>query len=314
MIVTTSMEDRTGHLALPRHDSSDTPAATRTGEGASEWKPYDRAFHQVHDLTNDKESANVVPRRSNRGTTRRRRHEPTLDGVRSVRERSPADNTDRATIEGLPMTTPTTPTRTATASPSQARATRKWSKSGCRVAVYITIPDPTRFALRPASTGKIYRLLDGRDPRISTVGSAMLVTFFADEPSPIAAAEDVHTLVDQVTDELGQTSDTAYEIQIAVAEDASAPTSMATRAPIASETLVGLAEAAEILGVSRQRIHQLANAGRLPEPCQRVSATPLWWREDIETFGHRRRRRPGRPPRNAEVVQLRASEDQVALV
>ncbi len=63
--------------------------------------------------------------------------------------------------------------------------------------------------------------------------------------------------------------------------------------------LVGASEAASILGVSRQRVHQLLrdNPG-FPEPLYRLGGTgPLWVREGIESFERHWRRRPGRPPK-----------------
>jgi hypothetical protein len=63
--------------------------------------------------------------------------------------------------------------------------------------------------------------------------------------------------------------------------------------------LVGASEAASILHVSRQRVHQLLrdNPG-FPEPLYRLGGTgPLWIRQGIESFGRHWSRRPGRPPK-----------------
>jgi hypothetical protein len=63
--------------------------------------------------------------------------------------------------------------------------------------------------------------------------------------------------------------------------------------------LVGATEAATILGVSRQRVHQLLreNPG-FPEPLYHLRSTgPLWVRQGIESFARHWERRPGRPPK-----------------
>lgn len=62
--------------------------------------------------------------------------------------------------------------------------------------------------------------------------------------------------------------------------------------------IVGAAEAASILNVSRQRVHQLLRENpRFPEPLYRLRGTgPLWVRSGIEAFSRRWERRPGRPP------------------
>jgi hypothetical protein len=65
--------------------------------------------------------------------------------------------------------------------------------------------------------------------------------------------------------------------------------------------LVGAIEAAAILGVSRQRVHQLLreNPG-FPEPLYHLRSTgPLWVRQGIESFAQRWSRRPGRPRKTA---------------
>lgn len=60
--------------------------------------------------------------------------------------------------------------------------------------------------------------------------------------------------------------------------------------------LWGAHEAAQHLGVSRQRIHQLSIGNRaFPEPVVRIALGPLWTRASIEAFDAAWSRRPGRP-------------------
>lgn len=66
--------------------------------------------------------------------------------------------------------------------------------------------------------------------------------------------------------------------------------------------LVSAPEVAEILHVSRQRVHQLLSEHkRFPEPLYRLGSGPLWLRAAIEAFDERWTRKPGRPKR--ETVQ-----------
>lgn len=60
--------------------------------------------------------------------------------------------------------------------------------------------------------------------------------------------------------------------------------------------LVGVAETADILGVSRQRVSALAagNAA-FPRPVMRLAAGPVWLRPAIEQFERQWGRRAGRP-------------------
>jgi predicted DNA-binding transcriptional regulator AlpA len=59
--------------------------------------------------------------------------------------------------------------------------------------------------------------------------------------------------------------------------------------------LVGTTEVAEMLGVSRQRIHELRKADRFPLPMIELAAGPIWLRSAVTAYEERWNRRPGRP-------------------
>jgi hypothetical protein len=61
--------------------------------------------------------------------------------------------------------------------------------------------------------------------------------------------------------------------------------------------VLGTTEVTELLGVSRQRLHELRNASRsrFPEPAYNLAATPLWIRSTVESFLAGWERKPGRP-------------------
>lgn len=50
------------------------------------------------------------------------------------------------------------------------------------------------------------------------------------------------------------------------------------------EHLMGIAEIAELLGVSRTRIHQIRGEGDLPQPYDTLAMGPVWLRQDIEAW------------------------------
>jgi prophage regulatory protein len=52
--------------------------------------------------------------------------------------------------------------------------------------------------------------------------------------------------------------------------------------------LAGIREAAEILGVSRQRVNQLERLKGFPKPLDRIAAGPVWRRADVEKWAKRR--------------------------
>ncbi|MFC4530472.1 hypothetical protein [Sphaerisporangium dianthi] len=79
--------------------------------------------------------------------------------------------------------------------------------------------------------------------------------------------------------------------------------------------LVGAVEAGEILGVSRPRVHQLAERPDFPAPLYVLAAGKLWARADIVAFGAQWDRRPGRPRKppgeGGSILELPAGEEPV---
>jgi hypothetical protein len=66
------------------------------------------------------------------------------------------------------------------------------------------------------------------------------------------------------------------------------------------QDLVGATEAAQLLGVSRQRVGQLAERPDFPAPIARVSAGPIWTRASVHAFLARWTRKiTGRPRKTA---------------
>jgi predicted DNA-binding transcriptional regulator AlpA len=61
--------------------------------------------------------------------------------------------------------------------------------------------------------------------------------------------------------------------------------------------LVGTAEIAELLGVSRQRVHQLTSRDDFPAPVAVLASATIWEREAVEEWA----RRTGRQRADGEV-------------
>lgn len=59
--------------------------------------------------------------------------------------------------------------------------------------------------------------------------------------------------------------------------------------------LLGAAEVGDLLGVSRQRVHQLTQHSEFPAPLVRVRMGPLWDEQAIKKFDREWVRKPGRP-------------------
>jgi len=70
----------------------------------------------------------------------------------------------------------------------------------------------------------------------------------------------------------------------------------------------GISEVAKILGVTRQRAHQLAQTAGFPQPLAMLAAGPIWNRHAIDRFSEDWNRRPGRP-KKASVMAGRLLSD-----
>jgi hypothetical protein len=57
--------------------------------------------------------------------------------------------------------------------------------------------------------------------------------------------------------------------------------------------LVGVSEAAEILGWDRRRVSTYVGRGAFPPPLAELASGRVWRRDDVEAFARDRRRRPG---------------------
>lgn len=74
--------------------------------------------------------------------------------------------------------------------------------------------------------------------------------------------------------------------------------------------LVGVAEAAEILEVSKQRVSQLVQSAkpRFPAPMFELAATPVWTKWQIERFKELWDRTPGRPRKPSDTLEAVVEE------
>jgi hypothetical protein len=70
--------------------------------------------------------------------------------------------------------------------------------------------------------------------------------------------------------------------------------------------LVGVSEAARMLGVSKQRLAQLASRPEFPEPMVTLASGPVWLTSGIRGFERRWPRKPGRPAKRQPTGERRA--------
>jgi hypothetical protein len=145
------------------------------------------------------------------------------------------------------------------------------------------LDEPTLVALGVAAEERDATVAN----RAEGPGYTVIVDVAAD--SPLAAAEDA---VQFARDGLGaDLAGKIVDLRVTTPEQFEAEALRPDFPPLASA-----ADAAEILGVSRQRVHQLAASNtRFPAPVARVATGPLWTVPAIEHFNRIWERKPGRP-------------------
>lgn len=185
-----------------------------------------------------------------------------------------------------------------------ARASRRWpDKNGCKVSVSITIPDSTKFVPSEHVRRALLEALDGHCPAIAVDEDVMTVVFLAGSGSAVDAAAEATRLVPALTGILGQDPCSAFRLTVTADTADSHPVGAVSGAVNGAvnggvPACVGVGEAAEILGVTKQRVHQLARVGSFPSPVMRLKATPVWRRDDVIDYSLSRNRVPGPAPRS----------------
>ena len=147
--------------------------------------------------------------------------------------------------------------------------------------VRVKVPHASKYAIHPSVHGRIGKLLRGRAPVFDEGQDFFGVAFGLDAADGLAAPTEAEPLVEGILHRLGANADDIIFLRYGNAA------LMSTELDDLPDC-IGVAEAAQILGVSKQRVYQLAQRPDFPEPVQRLRATPLWRDAQMRTFAHRR--------------------------
>jgi hypothetical protein len=163
------------------------------------------------------------------------------------------------------------------------------------VHVQARAPDGAPHAVIDDAADRLMDMLSEHDGIVASGDGQWDVTISLEEPDPVRAAAVAAALVETLAARAGMPPWPTVRIE-AVREDVLEEENARPTLP----DLVSTPEAAEILGVSAQRLRELA--GRwFPKPVYTLKAGKLWLRDAIEEFGQRWDRKPGRPDRSALV-------------
>ena len=153
-----------------------------------------------------------------------------------------------------------------------------WSAS-----VRLKLPEAVSRTVHPTVRSRVAELLEDRGPVLDIGPDFLGFVFGLRSTEESAAHDEARPYIDKVLGLLGTTPDEIIWVRIV-------NTSLARRALADDgDDLVGVAEVAEILGVSKQRIYQLAQRDDFPDPVRRLRATPIWSDAEMRDFAKRRR-------------------------
>jgi hypothetical protein len=155
-------------------------------------------------------------------------------------------------------------------------------------------PQGAQDVLSDAAADELMGYLEDYDGVVSSGGRSWDATVTISAAGPREAAEEGARLIEAWAAKSGMPTWPAVLIE-AVRQDVLAEQIEQPSLP----DLVSAPEAADILGVKPQRLHQLVIEHRdFPAPAYELRAGKLWLRAAIETFAERKRQ-PGRPRKAA---------------
>jgi hypothetical protein len=139
----------------------------------------------------------------------------------------------------------------------------------------------------------------GHDPVVSVTGTSVRIIFGTDSSDHDSAYRAALRALSTVAEVLPLP---VVAITIRSTEE--------TEAAIAAmPDVLGVAEAAAVLGVTPQRVGQLVADGKLAGPIARVRATPLWLADDVRTLAAKRKVRT-LPRGGTRQPKVRLDEDR----
>jgi predicted DNA-binding transcriptional regulator AlpA len=144
------------------------------------------------------------------------------------------------------------------------------------LSVQIELPDG--FQLHPTAFQRIDRFLRGRAPVFRSGPKLFGLTFAVSGTDNAAALDESRPIVVKVLKTIGLQREAVTKITLVNVDEIDQELDQIPE-------LVGLTEAAAILGVSRQRVHQLAQKNSFPSPVARLSSGSIWRETEVRNYG-----------------------------
>jgi predicted DNA-binding transcriptional regulator AlpA len=143
--------------------------------------------------------------------------------------------------------------------------------------VEVELPSKLGQGDRPPLYDELQETLEDRDPVFRFAPDSISLKFGVSGGDVTSALNDATGAIGSVLKVIDPTSEFLVSVSVAPDRDGTG-------------TFVGLNEVSALMGVSKQRVYQLAKRPDFPEPAFRLKATPVWKRADIWSFERGRAR------------------------
>lgn len=149
------------------------------------------------------------------------------------------------------------------------------------VTFHIALPE-AGYGVHPSMHTHITTMLKGRAPVVYEGNGRLGITFASEAETGLAAQREGADVAEKLLADLGLDESSLLGFSIVDNTDL-------LREASSFPDIVGAGEVAIMLGVSRQRVHQLAARPDFPEPVRKLRATMVWRGVDIRAYAARRK-------------------------
>lgn len=144
------------------------------------------------------------------------------------------------------------------------------------VHIHFALPSDMTCRALPSAYNQVDDILEGRGPGFRSATDTIEVWFGVEARDAREALAEANRLSPGVIELLDPGRETVVSV------------SLSERGEDQQLDYVGMGEVAVIMGVSKQRIYQLAQRKEFPQPAFRLKATPVWRSADIYKFRRNR--------------------------
>jgi len=173
--------------------------------------------------------------------------------------------------------------------------------------VTVLVPHSADSRERPTHVmDQLLEVLDGYAPAVVRDQHHLGARMWVDAPDALAAAAHAVAIWNDAKRRVGLGDGGPIQVNVVREEEFRRQVDAAN-----FPALVGVSEIAELLGVSRARVSEMARtAASFPRPVAQLASGPVWTETSVRAFAEDWPRRPGRPRRRAAATSRGEDADE----